>query len=208
MISQVKWSPQPGVQWWYYDIKSKRVDDLEYSLHSNYILETDRAAWHNGILLNQTFKELVGTVQFLKSCFKRSKPGTWGHLALPQHVFPNDGRGAGMEPYRCHNRAGGGCSLIGSQPRGEGDGYINAGNRQEWWQQQLGQYRFLGHKEWPAHNDINQGTIRFSDNMEDWPRGEMGVIGEGSVLHCWWGCLLIFSKRQNNGMGKHCARTS
>ena len=21
--------------------------------------------------------------------------------------------------------------------------------------------------------------------MEDWPRGEMGVIGEGSVLHCW-----------------------
>ena len=48
-----------------------------------------------------------------------------------------------------------------------------------------GQYRFLGHNEWPAHNDINQGTIRFSDNMEDWPRGEMGVIGEGSVLHCW-----------------------
>ena len=47
------------------------------------------------------------------------------------------------------------------------------------------QYRFLGHKEWPTHNDINQGTIRFSDNMEDWPRGEMGVIGEGSVLHCW-----------------------
>ena len=33
--------------------------------------------------------------------------------------------------------------------------------------------------------DIAQGTIRFSDNMEDWPRGEMGVIGEGSVLHCW-----------------------
>ena len=48
-----------------------------------------------------------------------------------------------------------------------------------------GQYMFLGHNEWPAHNDINQGTIRFSDNMEDWPRGEMGVIGEGSVLHCW-----------------------
>ena len=21
--------------------------------------------------------------------------------------------------------------------------------------------------------------------MEDWPRGEFGVIGEGSVLHCW-----------------------
>ena len=103
-------------------------DDLKYNLHSKYILETDRAAWHNGILLNQTFKELVGTAQFLKSCFKRSKPGTWGHLALPQHVFPNDGRGAGMEPYRCHNRAGGGCSLIGSQPHDEGDGYINAGN--------------------------------------------------------------------------------
>ena len=49
----------------------------------------------------------------------------------------------------------------------------------------VGHYRFLGHNEWPAHNDINQGTIRFSDNMEDWPRGEMGVIGEGSVLHCW-----------------------
>ena len=29
------------------------------------------------------------------------------------------------------------------------------------------------------------GTLRFSDSIDDWPTGEMGVIGAGSVLHCW-----------------------
>jgi len=96
---------------------------------------SDRAAWHNGILLNHTFTELEA-----------------GDTLL----FPNM------------------------------------------------TFHMMGGVQGWNLTDVTirlEGTIRFSDNMEDWPRGEMGVIGEGSVLHCWAFFNLTNVTFTSNGRG-------
>ena len=59
---------------------------------------SDRAAWHNGVLLNKTLKELRPGTQVTLS---QTVTSARRHAPLPKHDLPGDGRHRGQAPAVC-----------------------------------------------------------------------------------------------------------